>query len=495
MKITKKYIRIPGILAVFLIAVMQVSCNKLVSISDPPDQVITGQVFTTNELANVALNGVYYSLIAGSWGSSFSTGNAALYGGLSSDELLLRMTSINLQLINTNRIVISLNNSPNGGGTAPTDNLWLSAYEAIYKANAVIEGITGSTSPQLTESARKQFIAEAKCLRAFCYFYLTNFYGDVPLVLTTNYFNNINTTRSPQSEIYQQIIQDLEEAKADLLTDYTNGGGYRVRVNKWVATALLARTFLYTEDYDKAASEATELINNTGLYNLEPELDNVFLVNSGEAIWQLNHVRGPGETNDTPEGQLFLPFNGTLNTGAVNYALSPQLLTAFEEGDQRRQKWVDSTINTNTSDFDYFAYKYKIGGYNRTSDPPIEYYMVLRLAEQYLIRAEAEANGSAGGTDAAVADLNVIRNRAGLPGLPNGLSQTELLTAVAKEWQTEFFCEWGHRWFNLKRTGQANGILSAIPLKQPWLGDYQLLYPIPPNDIQKGRNLTQNPGY
>jgi hypothetical protein len=121
--------------------------------------------------------------------------------------------------------------------------------------------------------------------------------------------------------------------------------------------------------------------------------------------------------------------------------------------------------------------------------------MVFRLSEQYLIRAEAEANGASGGTEAAIADLNAVRARAALPNLPGSLSQTALLTAVEKEWQTELFCECGFRWLNLKRTGRSHDVLSAIPLKQPWAGDYQLLYPIPVSDIRADHNLTQNQGY
>jgi hypothetical protein len=124
-----------------------------------------------------------------------------------------------------------------------------------------------------------------------------------------------------------------------------------------------------------------------------------------------------------------------------------------------------------------------------------EYYMVLRLAEQYLIRAEAEANGAGGGTAAAIADLNVIRGRAGLPALSPSLTPAQVITAVAHERQTELFAEWGHRWLDLKRTGQAGAVLSVIPLKQPWLGAYQLLYPIPFTETQDDPNLVQNPGY
>lgn len=475
------------------------SCSKLVSISDPVDMIVTNQAFSTNDLANAAMGGVYFTLLPpGTPG--FANGLSSLYGALSSDEIVTLNTSGSNYLINANRISIMLNGTgSNVVVNAPTDDAWSSAYKVIYAANAVIEGIAASTSVQLTDSVRKQITAEAKGIRAFCYFYLTNFYGDVPLLLNTNYNANILVARSSQAEVYQQIIKDLKEAQTDLYPDYSFNNGNRTRMNKWAATALLARVYLYMQDYDNAVAEATAVINNTDLYNLEPDLNNVFLTGSHEAIWQLNQVVNAISTDATPDGSTFLPANQTLNTGPVAHTISPQLLNAFEENDMRRSEWVDSTtfiVTAEPASTFYFPYKYKIGGYNQiTGATPIEYYIALRLAEQYLIRAEAEAHGSGNGTVAAIADLNIIRARAGLPGLPGNLSQPGLLAAVAREWQIEFFCEWGHRWFNLKRTGEAQNILSAIPLKQPWQGDSQLLYPIPIKEIQLDRNLTQNPGY
>jgi hypothetical protein len=174
-------------------------------------------------------------------------------------------------------------------------------------------------------------------------------------------------------------------------------------------------------------------------------------------------------------------------------------MNAFEAGDKRRC-WIDST---NAAPMDgmpkvvsYYPNKYNIGQPNSAfMAPPREYYVMLRLAEQYLVRAEAAANGGPGGLASAIADLNVIRSRAGLPALPASLGKDQVLAAVAKERQTELFAEWGHRWFDLKRTGKAHTLLSAIPLKQPWAGDHQLLYPIPNTEISVNHFLTQNPGY
>lgn len=484
-----RYLVIP--LSIFLVT----ACKKLVSISDPIDRITSDQSFTTPDLAKAALNGVYYSLIPN---NNYVLGYVSVYGGLSSDELAKNLLSGDAEyLISTNHLAITSN--ANGAG-APTDNIWNWAYGTIYSANAFIEGIHASTSASLTDSLRNQLIAEAKFVRAFSYFYLINFYGDVPLLLSTDYFAKANASRTAQAQVWQQIIQDLKDAQHGLTTDYTFNEGSRTRANTWAATALLARVYLYTKDYTNAAALATAVIGNAGLYILEPNLKNVFLTSSQEAIWQIDQQTTNNSLNSTPEGVRLLPLNGTLNTGTLAYHLSSQLLDAFEPGDARQQEWIDSSAfdltGNGSSTTWYFCYKYTIGGFNQQPGvAPIEYSLPLRLAEQFLIRAEAEANGAPGGSAAAIADLNTVRSRASLPGLPANLSPAALTAAIAKEWQTEFFCEWAHRWFNLKRTGQAPTVLGAIPLKQPWAGDYQLVYPIPVADIKLDPALKQTPGY
>ena len=118
-----------------------------------------------------------------------------------------------------------------------------------------------------------------------------------------------------------------------------------------------------------------------------------------------------------------------------------------------------------------------------------------RLAEQYLIRAEAEAESS-DPTD-AVSDLNIIRARAGLsPSSVTPSSQkSDILAAIMHERQVELFCEWGNRLFDLKRTNTVQSIL-ATEKGGPWLQDnHAALYPIPAGELILDHNLTQNPGY
>jgi len=126
-----------------------------------------------------------------------------------------------------------------------------------------------------------------------------------------------------------------------------------------------------------------------------------------------------------------------------------------------------------------------------------EYEMVMRLGEQYLIRAEAEANGAGGGFGSAVNDLNTIRNRAGLPN--TAATQSTILTAIQHERQVELFTEYGHSWLDLKRTGNINMVMgnpgNACAMKGgTWNTDWQW-YPIPLSELQSNPNLTQNTGY
>lgn len=476
-----------------------ISCKKMVSISPPKNTISTSQVFATEAQAESAMAGIYTRMIHGdeevaydqAASNVWSAGSIRLFAGLSSGELYNSRGPLDLgyYVFSTNRLT-PYNSSGSG-------LIWKTAYTTIYAANSVIEGIAASASAVLSETFRKELTGEAKFVRALAYFYLTNLYGDVPLALSVDFNQTANLPRAPRQQVYQQIIEDLKEAQANMRPDYSLAMNERVRPNKWAATALLARAYLYAGDYANAAAAATEVINNQSLYNLETDLNKTFLVNSKEAIWQLKqNTTNSYVQNATPEGYLTLPIPSY--TGTTLFCLSEQLMTAFEPGDKRRIDWIDSTNNTSggTPGFiTFYPTKYKTGAANASPGPAEEYYMVLRLAEMYLIRAEAAAHGALGGPADAINDLNVIRNRAGLTNLAASLAKDQVLAAIEHERQVELFAEWGHRWLDLKRTGRAHNVLSNIPLKQPWQGDYQLLYPIPVDEIKNDHFLTQNPGY
>lgn len=468
----------------FVSAFLLVSCNKLLEIQEPKTSLTTQKVFNNETQATGAMAGVLSQMINTTAYTSFSAGLSNLLARASADELDKVLNPAD----NYYRNALTAQDSQSNG-------IWNSAYQFIYGANGVIEGVAESKSPLLGEQFKKELTAEAKFIRAFCYFYLVNTYGDVPLVLTINLAKNTNIARTATSKVYQQIISDLKEAADVLPVDYALSKGERIRANKWTAKALLARVYLYTGDHINAIREATDVIGQTGLYQLElADLNKVFLKNSTETIWQLQQNTGVDFSgNAVPEAIYTLP--NPLRTG-ISGDLSSNLLGAFDEGDLRKAAWIDSTEFVSGGNIIHarFVYKYKTGLYNKVvNTDATEYYMVLRLAEMYLIRGEARVlNGSVG---EGIEDINVLRRRAGVDPLPTSLGREQALAAIARERQAELFGEWGHRWFDLKRTGKAEAVLSAISAKQPWRGNYQLLYPIPKTELERNHFLVQNPNY
>lgn len=463
------------------------SCKKIVDIDAPIDTITTEQVFSNNEQAEWALGGVYSLMINGevpyqtaerSW---FSAGLSSFCGSMSADE-----AHPWTQHGGSSEWMMS-SNSINVLNSFLSNDLWKSCYQVIYDANAIIEGVANSGSDLLTDSARKQLTAEAKAIRAFSYFYLTNFFGELPLVLTIDYNQTKNLGRSPVSQIYQQIIKDLTDASADLHEDFRASDGARTRISRWATEALLARAYLFAGQFQNAINSATNVINKNDFFSLETDLNKVFKVDSKEVIWQLSQTNQYGETC-TPVAKLWLPLFGL---GFGSYTIYPGLLSAFEANDNRRTNWVTEHEN-GLGQMIYMPYKYKNKSQTGMND---ENTVVIRLAEMFLIRAEAAILLNAGNTSVAIDDLNMVRQRAGLDPLPYSLNTAQVIQAVADERRKELFTEWAHRWFDLKRTGKAVEVLKQVDFKNPWKGDYQLLYPLPINELKANFSLSQNTGY
>jgi len=464
--------------------IISVGCKKLVSIGEPINTVTTTEAFSTSDQANSAIAGIYSSMInQGSLlGINFFSGSLSIYCGMSADELV-PVTLAPIPIISQFQ-----NNTLQFDNLITDQNFWAPGYTYVYSANAAIETLPNSTG--VDDSTKNELIGEAKFIRAMCYFYLVNLFGDVPLVTTNDWHKTNLLPRTSAANVYQQIISDLKDAQKLLPADYSVANGRRVRPNKWAATALLARVYLYTGDWADAAIQASSIIANTGLYRLEPNLGDVFLVNSMEAIWQLKLNAQNGQSyNITPEGSALIPYP---ENSAPQFGVSNELLNAFETGDQRYVNWVNK-ITTDDSSVYYIPYKYKAGpGQSAVNGTITEYYTAFRLAEQYLIRAEAYAKGGTGDILMAIDDLNAIRARAQLTPLPTTLTKDQVLDAIVQERRVELFAEWGHRWFDLKRTNRADPILGAI--KSNWKS-YQQLYPIPTSELYSDPNLTQNAGY
>jgi hypothetical protein len=447
------------ILALLLLS----ACSDFVELDAPKTQIVTTAVFENDAGAQGAIVGIYAQMMREVALASGGANGVTALAGLSADELDNHSPS-------QGRIAI-YNNSLTPVNTV--SSLWNNSYLYIYQANSILEGANKST--QISKATRDEVLGEALFIRAFSYFYLVNFFGDVPLLLSTDYRVNRLAARTLVSEVYEQIEKDLLKAQGLLLDDYSFSLGEKVRPNRWAATALLSRVYLYQKKWDKAESQAS-LIIESNKFPLADDLNSVFLANSTEAIWQLMPT-APGY--NTYDGPYFIVTTNTNDVTATSFVTD-----AFEPGDNRANSWIGS-YESDENTYNYVN-KYKI---KSIGEPLTEYQMVLRSAEQYLIRAEARAMQD--NLLDAVDDVNTIRIRAGLDPIDgSGLSQSDVMVAIEEERRTELFIEWGHRWFDLKRWGTIDAVLG--PVKADWQST-DALFPIPQSEIDANPNLVQNP--
>lgn len=441
-----------------------VSCKKLIEVDPPGDWLESGTVFSSDSMARAAVAGLHSNIMGQT--KYFLNGAMSLFPGLSADELVRTSQFADESQFATNTIstanVVILN------------NLWKAAYTYLYQCNIILEGL--GKSENVSAAEKKRLAGEIQFVRALCYTYLVNLFGDVPLVTSSNADKNALLPRSPVDSVYKLIVSDLHAAYESLPHGVQN-----TRPNRIACQALLARVFLYQKEWDKAVTAASMVIGSHQ-YEISTDLNQVFISTSKETIFQWMPVLSQ---INTAEGRMFVPSSPN---AVPMYVITDSLQRAFEQNDLRRTYWTQKTQPNPAGPEYVHPYKYKV--YTSTAQAT-EYNIVLRLAEQYLIRAEARAQLA--NTIEAVADLNVIRFRAGLPLLPETLEIADCLTAIGNERRIELFAEWGHRWFDLKRWRKANEVLATIKGSN-WQQTDEL-YPIPFSEIEKDPNLVQNDGY
>ncbi|AWK06659.1 RagB/SusD family nutrient uptake outer membrane protein [Flavobacterium crocinum] len=442
----------------FFLLIGLTGCDDMLEAELPINELSSEVVYASDPTAEATINGIYQSMVTNTYYNSLHT-----ILGQTSDELILKTQLSNVYT--TNEMI----DTDSSAGT-----MWTEFYKTIYNANNAIIGISGSKT--LTPTKAKQWIAEAKFLRAYSYFYLTNLWGDVPLVLTTNIDETSLAPRNTQTEIYNQIILDLKEAATDLPADFSGYSAIRVRATKAAAQALLSRVYLYLGNWTEASDLATLVINDSSNYKIITGLTSTnspFIADNKEAILQIPY----SNVTYTYEGSALFSSSGTYMLRNGN--------TLFETGDARKTNWTGTTVAADGLTYT-IPRKYK----NSYTTTPVERSTILRLAELYLIRAEARVklNDITG----AQQDINVIRNRA-LLGNTTLTDSNQLLELIALERQRELFAENGHRWFDLKRTGKIDEVLSTTPGKI-WAST-DSLFPIPETARRSNPFLTQNLGY
>lgn len=458
--------KVMPIVAVFsILSCLMTGCDSFINVDLPSSQLTAGAVFESKATANAAMVDIYSKIRD----HGLLTGHMS---GLSS-QLGLYADELKFYGISGSGPANFYNNDLLGSGTE-TAELWASSYNQIYAANAVLEGLAKSAT--VAPADKNKLVGEALFVRALIHFYLVNVFGDIPYMVTTSYQQNKVAHRTPENEVYGLIKADLLQASLLLPEEYI--GTQRVRPNKWAAQALLARVCLYRQQWDEAANAASSVLNQSALYPWPAGLGSVFAKESLSTIWQLMPAINGANTY---EGGIFIFTQGP----PPSLAISDQLIAAFSAEDLRKSDWIKSVSSGGTTW--YHAYKYKKKSNTGSS---VEYSIVLRMAEQYLIRAEARAHQ--GDLIGAKEDLNKTRNLAGL-GNSAAVTSADIIAAVLQERHLEFFTEFGHRFFDLKRTARLDAVLS--PIKPQW-GTTDRLLPLPESDLMLNPNLApQNDGY
>lgn len=356
-------------------------------------------------------------------------------------------------------------------GNVPISNLWVTTawvniYRVVNIANLLIAEVPGIEDDAF--ASRDRVLGEAHAVRALAYFDLLRVFGyhfdtsspyGLPLLLEpieNNDFNLIpDLARSSVADTYQQILGDLNTA-VSLMEGYSTN----TAMNYWAALALRARVNLYAQNYNDAFSDANQVIEN-GPFSLVGSVEDLYETTgaTSESIFDL-------EFNDQDGSSLF-----TFTFQRDEYNVNPSLTESFEEGDERASLFI----------------------FDRGSDRPVKWsdsnnannVRVLRLAEMYLIRSEA-ATMRDNNPNAGIADLNVIRNRAGLGDIASIASMDEYVDILLQERRAELNYE-GHRFFDIVRFDKLGELFGRE--------DFRKAFPIPRDELQIQTNLDQNPGY
>lgn len=390
---------------------------------------------------------------------------------------------------------------------------WGGFYSVINRSNTVLDRVPGI---QMDETLKARVLGEAHYLRALAYFNLVRFYGDVPLIEhEVKSLSNLNVSRTPQAQVYALILSDLQSAITSLPASYS--GPDLGRVTSGAAKTMLGKVQLQQKNY-MAASQTFGQIIASGQYALNSVWKDNFTVSkeitNPESIFEVNYdaILNPGTGSIHTLFSLPSNFQGGDAYGLMQ--VTPSLVNMFVPGDVRGNHgsfmispYTDRLGRVNTwtvpagAAFDKYLdetsdQNMKSRGWVQQSNN----WIVSRFADVLLMYAESVIEGGAAGPLSAIAALDSVRHRAGLPSVGTN-SLPALRDSIRVERRREFIFE-GQRWFDLSRWGTLDAALRAkqaeMRLTQPNVtvrGAPSLFFPIPQSERDINPNLTQNAGW
>ena len=428
------------------------SCKDFLDVQ-PRDSVSDDATIVDEASAQTAVRGVYREL-----------GDDAYYGSLF--QTIGYLSGDNIQWTGSQSVIqqfISHNVKADNTNVA---TVWAGIYSTINRANQVIDKVPGVTDATFTQDEKNALIGEAYFIRALAYFDLARTWGGVQLVLKAT--ANINDTkglkRSSLEQTYAQVLSDLQTAEP-LLPETTN----RYRATKKTVWALMARFYLYRQNWEQAETYSSKLIQDAKYGLIKPYsaffANNVVATN--ESIFEISYS---ANNVNAHRGYWQPPANGGTRQWAPNDAFIALINDPAIGGNRK------AAVAITNQGLWYGNFYYR----SPATDPAY----VLRIAEQYLIRAEARAQ--LGELEGALEDLDAVRDRAGLTA-STATSQGDILLAIENERRLEFAFE-PHRWYDLVRTNRAATVLGVTDARR-------YVMPIPAVELSADGALDPNPGY
>ncbi|PWK77204.1 putative outer membrane starch-binding protein [Mucilaginibacter oryzae] len=375
--------------------------------------------------------------------------------------------------------VINFSNFSVTGDNTQILAAWSSMYTVVAQANALINNLPAKVPSSVPASVVNNALGEAHYMRALAYFHLTRIWGNVPIVTNSiDMVSNYQVNTNPVTDIYKFIINDLKFAEANCTSTIRTGANTQGHVSSGSASALLAKVYLYMQDYTDARAEAEKVINSGEfkLYGVDipgKTYNDLFKTannNNEESIaamqWQGGSPYGHG--NSLQGFFAFTPQITGTGDGFGSVVGSIDLLNTYEAGDERRkatlmipgdyyaeinqaQGGFTVPANAVTQGSTIFLKKYVVGtpadngGKGGFLSAANNTYL-MRYAEVLLIEAEAVLAGQASTANAAaIVPFNKVRQRAGLP------PRTSItLNDIMHERRVELAFE-GDYWFDLGR--------------------------------------------
>jgi hypothetical protein len=419
-------------------------------------------------------------------------------------------------------------------------NIWRDHYRTIFRCNQVLDRVP--TIQNMDATLQKRVLAEAKFLRALCYFNLVSLYGNVPLALTYSTDLNPTVPQGTEAQVWDQVISDLQAAQIDLPVSYAAAD--IGRATKGAATSLLGRVYMQNHRWADAQAQFAQVINS-GTYKLTTEYTDNFRhtsENNSESIFEVQFSdvtmggddAGNGPSSSSSQGAQRSQFWGVPGYGFNDGEVRPWIVNEFLKESTitgQRDPRLAATVFYNRFDKAQFpttlpvdadTLAYGVGFVTRYKSNPTnlarvywrkyqtDYYRTLENFDspinQRIIRyadvllMQAEALNEQGQTASAIPLINQVRKRVGLADLSVGaFTQTTLRTQIMHERATELAGE-EVRWFDLQRWGlldnQAN--VNSISTRDADFKNFVVgksrLLPLIQTDVDLLK-LKQNPGY